>query len=266
MASNMESYYLFLSMMNYFSLADCSKSEYDIIVELINRTANFCNYLSLEEFSSSSHVSQPTISRFVKKLGFKNYQEFNMNFFSSIAIAQQIRNNKYRFESLEQAIENNYATSLANLASTKDNLDLDLLKKIIDSIKNAKSSVFFGTPESIVHFSRFQRDLVVNSHPSFFFYDSNSQAEHLKLIDSDSCAIFIVLANEYLSLYRGRIEFLKNQGTTLILFTQDNKDELDNQFDYIYQYGTAGSFRFGDYSLPYIASILSAILVDSIDR
>ena len=263
MAFDQSSYYIFLSLMNLFSLSDCTKSEYDIVIELINRAGD-TQYLSIEELSQSSMVSQSTISRFVRKIGFKDYHDFNHNFYKSIAVSQQVRNKEYISQDLNTLLDEQYNQALFNLEATKLNLDIDGLKHIIQIIKDSESSILFGTPESIAHFSRFRKDLIANSFPCFFFYDSRSQSELLKLANKDVCILFITLSNDYLTLFNDRIKKYKEKGAKLILLTQDAPDESTQSFDYVYTYGISNSFRYGDYSLEYIATVLSSILVKSL--
>lgn len=266
MHNSTNSYYVFLSIMNYFSLSTCTKSEHDIILDLIKRTEQDNTYTSLEELSNSSHVSQATISRFVRKIGFKDYQDFNIHFYKSLEISQLIRNKEYQNDSLQNLIDTRFDNASHNLQETKENLNIDALSSIINLIKATKSSVFFGTPESIAHFSRFRKDLVVNGFPCFFFYDSLSQDEYIKFVDEDVCAIFIILSNDYLNLYMNRILRLKKANAKLILLTQDTFQNQENLFDIIYKYGIVDSYRFGEYSLEYIATAMSCVLMKSLTK
>ncbi len=264
MKTQVKPYYLFLSLMNFFTLSTADSSSFDIIIELINRTSFDDNYISLEELSNNSHVSQATISRFVRILGFDNYNDFNLNFYKALAVSQQVRNNEYMNCGLEELINERYNHALNNIVSTKNSLDIDILTQIIKEIKEAKNTIFFGTPENISHFTRFKSDLIVNHCPCFFFYDGYSQAELLKLNLDRSVAIFVVLSNDHLVLYHERIQKLKTQNTTLILFTQDNTDEQKANFDYVYVYGESNSYRLGDYSIEFLATVLSCIFVKSL--
>lgn len=263
LSSRDNSYHLFLSLVNYFSLTSSDRLNFDIIVQLIQKSKDQ-QYLPMEELAMLSHVSQSTISRFVRSMGFKSYQEFSMNFHQCVQIAEINRNSIYHDLDAHTSDVPAYMLTniIDNLQHTKDSLNIPLLKTIIEQIKMAPYTVVIGTPETIAHFSRFSRDLIANGYPCFLFYDVLSQRKMNTYIRSGGCLLFPVLSNDYISLFSKQIRETHDGGMRTILLTQDPMTDTSLPFDIIYTYGKANDYRLGDYSLEYIASILSYLLIE----
>ncbi|MHC5229225.1 hypothetical protein ACYSNW_13165 [Enterococcus sp. LJL99] len=259
MKSSEKTYYIFLRMINHFNITFSNKSDFSIIVELINRS-EINRPISISELADICHVSQSTISRFVRKLGFVDYQDFNYNFYRSVELAQLKRKSDHENFSNVDVLEKAKMEAIQNLETTYNSLDIGLLNTVIETIKRSKNTIFLGTPENIAHFARFQKDLISNSIPAFIFYDPEAQLEFLKLVNRSTCAIFFILNNSYLRVHRKKIEELKNKQAKLILFTQEFYEDSDHEFDLIYQFGHSNSFRYGEYSLEYLADVLSSLL------
>lgn len=258
-----DSYNLFLSLVNYFSLTSSDRLDFDIIVQLIKKSKDQ-QYLSMEELANLSHVSQSTISRFVRSLGFKNYPEFSRNFNQCIQIAEINRNSIYHNirEQTKDVPSYMLGNIIENLQRTKETLDQQLLRRIIAHIKAAAYTVVLGTPETIAHFSRFSRDLIANGYPCFLFYDVLSQKKLNTYSKRGGCLLFPVLSNDYIPLFRQQIEDMRKGGMHSILLTQDPCSDATLPFDIIYTYGKENDYRLGDYSLEYLASLLSYLLVE----
>lgn len=100
---------------------------------------------SISELAESADVSEPTVIRFCRRIGFKGYQDFK------IALAQSV---VPRIKSIHESItEHDNAQSLtmkvfqANIAAIQDSLDtLDFvtMERVIEACASARSILFFG--------------------------------------------------------------------------------------------------------------------------
>lgn len=259
MNSSDRTYYIYLRIINHFNITFSNKTDFSIIVELINR-ASVNKPIAIGELAEACHVSQATISRFVRKLGFADYQDFNYNFYRAVEIAQLKRRVDYTDTPMSTLVEEAKSNAISNITHTHDNLNLDILNQIVDKIRNAKNSIFIGTPENISHFARLQKDLIANSIPAFIFYDPETQLEFLEHADESTCAIFFVLSNSYLSVHQRKIDQLLKKNATLILFTQEPIEDTNNDFNIVYQFGSSETFRYGEYSLEYLSEIMTGLL------
>lgn len=255
---NLKSYYIFLRIVSYFNTSSSNKTEYSIIVELLNHS--FRDPVSIEKMAETCHVSQATISRFVRSLGFKNYNDFSLNFFKSLEIAQITRAENYLNKNIDYLIDEIDNKTQSNLEATKRSLDKVKLNKILDIIINSQNTILFGTPENICQFKSLEKDLLSNFVPCFLFYESKAQKEFSNLANEHTCAIFIVMHSAHLPIYLDRIKELSRRGAKLILFTQSHEDDLHQYFNDIYIYGEQDGQNYGNYSLFYLSKIMSALL------
>ena len=257
------SYNVFLSLINYFSNSTYDRLEFDIAIQLINHSRSN-DYLSMEELSNLSHVSQSTISRFVRKLGFKNYRDFAVNLNNSLKIAKYERNACYSLlnDNIEELFFNK---AVDHIKVTKDTLNISKIDKIIDNLLNTSYTAIIGTSETINHFSRFRKDLIANGHPCFLFYNSSSQKEFDAHLKEECSLILAVLSNDYIKLFDKMLLNAKDKGVTKILITQDRDERVDNDFDIVYHYGLPNTYRLGDYSLEYLATMMSYYLVKKLN-
>ena len=76
MASYMNS---FFSLITYCNTQMINANEYNI-ARVILEHVNEIDSMSLENLSNESNISQASVSRFIKKLGYKNYQDFRESF------------------------------------------------------------------------------------------------------------------------------------------------------------------------------------------
>lgn len=255
---NLKSYYIFLRIVSYFNTSSSNKTEYSIIVELLNHS--FRDPVPIEKMAEICHVSQATISRFVRSLGFKNYNDFSLNFFKSLEIAQITRAENYLNKNIDYLTTEIDQKTYSNLEATKNTLDKNKLNNILDIIINSKNTIFLGSPENICQFKSLEKDLLSNFVPCFLFYESKAQREFSKLATEDTCAIFIVMHSSHLSIYEERIIELNKHNAKLVLFTQTSENEFHRYFNEVYTYGEEDGHNYGNFSLHYLSKIMSAIL------
>ena len=123
----LDTYTFFQSLISVFSSTNYTKSEFYLIISLIDSLGEKQN-LSIEELSEISGVSTASISRFVKKLGFNNYSDFRTRLSSMAEVAYSVRKSKYgHLDALDTA------PIMQNLDATKDSLDMEKIS-ILDII------------------------------------------------------------------------------------------------------------------------------------
>lgn len=126
---------------------DTFSSKERIIADFILKDPTKVLYYTIEDFSTELSISEATVFRFVKKLGYEGYQYFKVSLASEVT-KPQTNNTK----DIINNSSNSYkyiVTSYANqLEETASNIDITLLNKVVKTISNSKRIVFFGLGSS----------------------------------------------------------------------------------------------------------------------
>lgn len=106
--------------------------------------------ITIEKLAELCYVSQPTLTRFIKKLGYRNYNQFK----SKVNILVNLIENETAsdlFEVDDQLpIYSHYQSISSSLASTVERLDREQFKLVSQKIHDAKKIVILGIDYSQV--------------------------------------------------------------------------------------------------------------------
>lgn len=109
--------------------------------------------LSLEELSTASGVSQPTVVRFVKAIGFGGYREFKYYLVAELAGEEQEVSAMYgypisKMDRMDEIPAKTIATTIRMLEDTLKSISVDVFLKVIDAIIHAKRIDIYGVENS----------------------------------------------------------------------------------------------------------------------
>jgi len=246
----LDSYTMFQVLMSSFSSTNYTRSEFFLILNIIDSLGTNKS-LSIEELSSVSGVSMSSISRFIKKLGFDNYADFRVRMVSMIEVTRAVRKAKFgHIDALDTTPIFN------NINQTKETADLKKIRKIIKYIRSFEKRLFIGSVEDLSTFSPLRKDLFACGYPCYLFYDLQTQIKMLNMADNNTCIILPTVNNVYVEHYRKDINTAKKHGAGTVLFTQSLRDSFSDLFDFSYKYGEDDASNFGFYSLHFLARIL----------
>lgn len=224
---------------------------------------NDLEVVSLEELANQANISQASVSRFIKKMGFKSYQDFRESFqkaFLEIKLNRKLANvTQYPHRSVEKMADQVHQEAIDNLMKTREIVPTHLLLYIIKIMKEASSVSFYGDDHALSIFYTLQLDLLANGTPAYLFKITDVQGLHMQFIDQHSVVMFFNVYSGFFSIEQKEIlEVAKKNGAKIIVFTQDEL-ESDALFDLIVYYGQSKSLNTGYYSLLYISRILSEL-------
>lgn len=135
----------------YISLRPSEQKVAEYIVKNIENIPE----MSIVELSESIEVSQPTIIRFVKALGFKGYRQFKDSVIMELAENNQVNtfNPLYGFEikkndNIEDIPSKTIGTTIQILEQILKSISVESYKKAIDMIVNAQKIQIFGVENS----------------------------------------------------------------------------------------------------------------------
>lgn len=137
--------------MNPLLLMESTKSNFSpselAIYELIRKQPSLVTHLSTTALAEKAGVSQPTLTRFVKKqLGYKRYQDFRFDFINWLSTNSDTNTEK-----------NDYFTRLEQLLKqTQAILNEDLMIDIIDYITKSERIFVTGSAKSYLSAKLFE--------------------------------------------------------------------------------------------------------------
>ncbi len=239
-----------------------NNNDYNIARTILSYV-NDLEIVSLEELANQANISQASVSRFIKKMGFKSYQDFRESFqkaFLEIKLSRKLANvTQYPHRSVEKMADQIHQEAIDNLTKTREIVSTRLLLHIIKTMKEASSVSFYGDDHALSIFYTLQLDLLANGTPSYLFKITDVQGLHMQFIDQNSVVMFFnVYSGFFSSEQKQTLEVAKKNGVKIIVFTQDDL-ESDDLFDLIVYYGQSKSLNTGYYSLLYISRILSEL-------
>jgi DNA-binding MurR/RpiR family transcriptional regulator len=105
-------------------------------------------YYTIDDFARELSISEATVFRFIKKLGYEGYQYFKVSLASEVTKASD--NNKKKLDADNISDIYKYITDLysQNLHETAAILDTNLLDNIVTKILNSKKITFLGLGSS----------------------------------------------------------------------------------------------------------------------
>ncbi|OQY08991.1 MAG: RpiR family transcriptional regulator [Marinitoga sp. 4572_148] len=122
----------------YNSLTKREKKVADYIIE---RAPDVIHY-SITELANWSEVSETTVYRVIKKLGFTGYQNFK------IALAKELSEPAFKVSDKEDLFSNFHNKICNSLNIIYNNLNKELLNKIADKILQSEKLIFFAVGRS----------------------------------------------------------------------------------------------------------------------
>lgn len=247
-----DSYRLFETLAGYFCMTSYSKNDFFLVLKMIDILSKG-EGVSIEKLAEMTGISTATISRFIKKCGFKNYYEFRSKLYAIHEVAKYERQKKHA----EKGKADDIDKIIRNLEQTKKNLNMESLDNILRILLESNQRCVIGSAEDMSCFAGFWKDLLAVGKASYFFYDFHAQIQFLETAKQGDCFLLLTVDNQYVDYYWEYLNKAKKRGAVLVLFTQNNEDEFSREFDLVCQYGEPGTSNYGCYSLRYLASLLS---------
>ena len=252
---SMNNYTAFQLLLYELTGASYSESDFNIVLALIECLSKDGSIPKIKDLAEQAATSTSSISRFAKKLGYQDYQSFRYKF-SNIKETMVFRRKALYTDDPEATKEK----ILNNLNITWDQIDFDKLNRIVKALLTSKNNMFAGNNDNLICFFGVYKDLFFKHGTNYFFLDLKTQEDFLNRLGKDDC-VLAVCTNTNTSMFsKQRLEKLKKKGVTIILFAQDMPEEIEALCDIVYQYGREKDLFIGNFSLQYLAYVLSYLI------
>ncbi len=134
-------------MEKYNSLRKSETKVADIILEHPEAAIHF----SVSELAEQAGVSDPTVIRFCRSLGFKGFQDFKIYLAQSIIPGiRNIHETVNQGENVPDLVRKVFDANMAAIQSTLGTLDFASIDEAIKELSNARRIMFFGLGNSAV--------------------------------------------------------------------------------------------------------------------
>ena len=114
------------------------------IIDFILANTELAPQMTSAQLARSSGTSEASISRFCKKLGFKNYRSFQFSLARDLATrsGDERITGEVSLDDFEQSVTNIKNAKQREIATTLDALDADTIKRVVELFKRAGLIVF----------------------------------------------------------------------------------------------------------------------------
>ena len=249
-----------LRAINYCDTQVINPNEYAII-----RT-NFMHVAeegkSVQQLADESAISQASVSRFIRKLGYRSFEEFRYHFSRDFETLYMDRKAMHTamFPDMNCLYEDVYQRAVSNLNATMQKIDRDVLKRVVTKMDNARSVSICGDDHTLSIFYTFQLDLMARGVPTFLFKNEEIQNMNASALQDGNVLLFLNVFSDF--VHPEQLEILqqlrkKSDVYTVGLFQDDGLEDL---FDAYVLYGNGGSMNDGFYSLWMLSQIMSELL------
>ncbi|MGG7078502.1 MurR/RpiR family transcriptional regulator [Clostridium sardiniense] len=202
---------------NYINNHNSEDINYNIASFIVNNIESIPNY-NITELSKLCFVSQATVSRFIKKLGYIDYNAFKEE--CSIYI-EEVKNN----------IDNNYtdinllSQDLKLLYSKINHIDINNIASVINSYDKVYIS---GLNYCYLMAQYFQMEC----HPFGKIVKVIEDNEEIQDIGSDSLLLILTTSGNYFNGNRIVKEYIRNcKGKKLVISIQNLDNKIKNLFN-----------------------------------
>lgn len=175
---------------------DCSESEKKVAIYILENAEEVVE-LSIHEFAKKSYTSTASISRFVKRLGLKNYADLKNHLLKEIILKRHTKNKL----SIEEKItwNNSYSDLQKQLVNSIHEVCNGVLQinteqqfdDVIDAVKNANMLYFIALGSSVLAARDLQHKLMRLGKRCIFLEDANYGLQNIVTANDQDLLIIV---------------------------------------------------------------------------
>ncbi|WP_281771737.1 MurR/RpiR family transcriptional regulator [Faecalitalea cylindroides] len=217
------------------SMPFLSKSEKKVGEYILNNPKKVA-HMSTQSLSTACQVSEPTLIRFTRKLGFNGYREFKLQLSANL-VSKQLENTPVRVDindSAQEIYEKLTAFTIASLKSTVNTIDgndLETAANYIYLASQKKHQIFLsGMGASTVLIKEFQIKMMRLNIQTVFYEDIHLRLEactNLKKDDLFICFTTLGSSKENYEL----IDIAHSRNAKIIIITQYGNSKTSEKAD-----------------------------------
>lgn len=199
-------------------------------------------YSTITDFSEICDVSDATVLRFCRSIGFKGYQSFKLDLAIEIAnLKNEVKQEEHSEITSGDTIEGIARKTISNntfaINETMSLLDLKALDRAVDLIVHSKKIIFFGSGLSQITAQDAVYKLMVIGIDVSTFADNHIQLMQASLLSSSDVAIGISFSGSTKDTYEV-LKTAKKAGAKIISITHHAKSPITKISDIVLIHGS----------------------------
>lgn len=194
------------------------------IAEYINDNLSRMRLINTYELAESSKVSQASIVRFAKKMGFSGFPEFKISLVEDIKgelsgdkmelMDKEIKIDDHTKDIAEKLLRKN----IHSLENSMKIMDFYQMERTVEAINNARKIVIIGSGSSAIIGKYFQSKLLEIGLDAIFEFDQHIQMLNIARMDNRDVAFIISQSGKTLDTYT-MAKKLRKKGINIISLT-----------------------------------------------
>ena len=209
------------------------------VADFVLRNAKEVSKMSIKNLSDKIGVSEPTIIRFVKSIGYKGYREFKDGIIVDMANSNYQENisrlhgfNLKKEDKIQDVAQKTINTTINILEETLKSISNQSLEEAIDLIINAKRINIYGVENSMTVINDLANKLLYSGLDVRFYNDIYMQNLSANNLNEEDLAIGI----SYSGTSKDTVEVIKrakNSGVKTLIITNFEKSMISNYADVV---------------------------------
>ena len=199
-----------------------------ILIDYVRKNKEKFVFKSISEIARESGIAEATVTRFVKKLGFNNFQSFKITFAQELSTSEEkgiVHSNISCDESIFDTASNLLHSTMGVLQKTMDDLDSDVMLKCKNAILDGRRIYIMGIGHSGVIAMDFHYKLIRIGLTTLSVSDGHMMLMLASIMGPQDVIIAISNSGETEELIQ-TIQLAKEQGVTIISITADGDNTL----------------------------------------
>lgn len=259
MKNNKKQYNATYSLINLINKTHKENND-TLIAKALFENRYVLDQYSLDQLSQNMFFSQASISRFIQKMGYKNYNEFKTQI--ALSNLQIVTNNNTKKLGTPNEIRNSVYQDIKNALESINSIDMIKLTKVLNLLRESNEIYFVGSELSMGIIYLLQIGLISMKKNVYAIYDINYQNETLKKINDDALVICVSLESRWYTMNHFALENILNSNYKTMLWTIVS-DHLDNdKFNLTYQFGQEVEDNIGYNELMYFVLLLYRLIIN----
>ncbi len=197
--------------------------------------------LSAKTMANRLHVSEATLSRFAKSLGFSGYREFVFAYRTAHALGS---------EQAQGQVAEVFSTYQEILQKTISLIDPEQVERIVELLKTKKRTFVYG----FGHSALVAQDIMSRFLCLGLDVDVMSEFHEIMInearVNSDSLVIGISLSGATGEVTEAMLEAKRNRGAATILITSKNDGKWEEEFDEVLLTAGINDLEYGSVISP----------------
>lgn len=251
-------------LLSFINTAQVHDSYYDIALVLV-KNYDKVRKMSIGEMADLCYVSQATLSRFCRFLGYRNFRHFReeLNFEFSL-----LDDYTRQFQSLLKAGDSKAASLykervFQNISSALDEDNLKEIRSAAGLLAESERIAFFSHHFlwDLGHY--FQSKMIILGKYTELYLSYENQMECAKTLDENCTAVICTLAGSYFIYYSDLVKTIMNSGAKIIVLTLNTKSPYINKADHIIRCGDTNQDDTGKFA---VLSVLDHLVLQYMKR